>query len=332
MTIRFATPHPLLRAAIGVAISAAFVMATISSVELHLMSRAWAAVNIALLMVASIVCIAELSVRAVRWRLLLGPLAEVPLTTSLGYLAIGHLANAILPARLGDIARALFAGVRLRVSRASVFGTIAVERLADAGLLGLAISVGVLIGFSELAPTVVTLALVGGLAAIAAVVMLAILRRRSVAATRLGHLLQHHGQKFVAGASALRRPRALIAVGALTVLSFGLAVTILSLVAEAVGLSIPVWQAALIIAAVTLSTAVPAGPASIGTYEFAGLTVMTAMGFPAEQSLLCVALVHATVVVPPSLIGLLAMWWLGVRPHAAQLAPGLHSPATEPPV
>ena len=34
-----------------------------------------------------------------------------------------------------------------------------------------------------------------------------------------------------------------------------------------------------------------------------------------------VALVHAIVVVPPALMGLVAMWWLGVRPHAPRVGP-----------
>jgi uncharacterized membrane protein YbhN (UPF0104 family) len=256
-------------------------------------------------------------------------LAEARFGTVLGYLSIGHLANAILPARLGDIARALFAGVRFHVSRASVLGTIAIERLADAGLLGIAVTIGVFIGFGDLAPTVVALAIAGAVAVTTAMLLLAVLTRQSVAATRLGRLLRHHGQSFVAGASGLRQPSVALSVGLLTASSFVLAVTIFSIVGTAVGLSLPVWQAALVIAAVTLSTAIPAGPASIGTYEFAGLAVMTSMGFPAEQSLLCVALVHAIVVVPPSLIGLFAMWWLGVKPHAPQFAPSSHPSTSE---
>ncbi len=315
------------RALAGTAISVAFIVATLASVELELLAEAWAAVGLGLVAGAAVVSLVEVGVRAVRWRLLLASLAPVGHGTALGYLGIGHLANAILPARLGDVARALFTGVRLRVSRASVLGTIAVERVSDAGLLGLAVAAGVLIGHRQLAPTVAILLVAGVAVAVMAAVAFLVLRRQSVAATPIGAFLSRHGARFWIGATGLRRSQ-IVAWAALTVASFALTIVAFSAVASAVGIPMPVWQAALVMASVTLSTAIPAGPASIGTYEFVGMTVLVSMGFPAEQSLLCVALVHAVVVVPPSLIGLVAMWWLGVRPHVPHVA-SPHAPSTE---
>ncbi len=322
MTIRHKLTRPWLRAVVGIAISVGFAAITISRVDLPLLSRAWAEVTVTLLVLAAGVSLVELGVRALRWRLLLSPLAEVRYATSFGYLSIGHLANAILPARLGDIARGLLSATGIGVSRASVLGTIAVERIADAGLLGSAVLIGVLIGFRELAPTLAAISVAGMVAVVGALLLFAVLRRQAIVATRIGGFALRHGRSFVAGADALRRPSSLVAAAALTLASFGLAVVTLVIVATAVGLAIPVWQAALIIAAVTLSTAIPAGPASIGTYEFFGSAVMVAMGFPAEQSLLCIGLVHVIVVVPAALSGLAAMWWMGVRPGAPLIAAG----------
>lgn len=322
MTIRTTLTQPWLRALLGIAISIGFAAVTISRVDLAIMSRAWAEVSMTLLVLAAGLSLAELGVRAVRWRLLLSPLADVRYGVALGYLSIGHLANAILPARLGDIARGLLSGAGLGVSRASVLGTIAVERVADAGLLGAAVMVGVLIGFRELAPTLVAIAVAGTVAVTGALLIVVVLRRGAIVATRRGGGLLRHGKSFVAGADALRRPSSLAAVATLTLASFGLAVVILMTVATAVGLAIPVWQAALIISAVTLSTAIPAGPASIGTYEFFGSAVMVTMGFPPEQSLLCVALVHVVVVMPAAMSGLAAMWWMSIRPNASLVGGG----------
>lgn len=317
-----------IRAAMGIAISGLFAAATISRIDLELLPKAWAAVGLGLLAVATLVSFVEVAVRAVRWRILLRPLASVGFATVLGYLSIGHLANAILPARLGDVARAVLTGVRLRTSRTSVLGTIAVERVSDAGLLGLAVLTGMLIGFRQLAPVVVAFGIAGTAALIVALVAFVVLGHHSIAATRAGEFLRRHGGRFLAGAAALRSPRRVLAVGALTAASFGLTVIMFSTVASAVGLTMPLWQSALVIAAVTLSTAIPAGPASIGTYEFVGMTVMTSMGFPAEQSVLTVALAHLAVVLPPSAMGLVAMWWLGIRPQASRIVPAAHARST----
>jgi uncharacterized protein (TIRG00374 family) len=307
------------RAAIGIPISILLLVAALSRIDLDLLGGALAAVSVVVLFLAAAISVVEVSVRAVRWQLLLSPFAAVSFRDSLAYLSVGHLLNGVLPARLGDVMRALLTGVRLRVSRVSVLGTIAVERLADAAVLGMALTVGVLVGFRTLAPTLFTILLVGAAVAGIAVVGLVLLRRGGVAATRIGALLQHHGGRFLAGAKATRDPRKLAAMGGLTILSFALAIAIFATVAMAVGLSVPLWQSALIIAALTLSTAIPSGPASIGTYEFIGMTVMTSMGYPAESSLLCVALVHVVALVPASFMGLAAMWWLGIR------VPSLHA-------
>lgn len=301
------------RAAIGIPISVVLLAAAVSRIDLDLLGDAIAAVNVVVLFAAAVLSVAEVSVRAARWRVLLAPFAEVSFRHSLAYLTIGHLLNSILPARLGDVMRALLTGVRLRVSRVSVLGTIAVERLADAALLGLAVSAGVLLGFRGLAPTMFAILIAGAIAIGITLLALLLLRRGGVAGTRIGSFVYHHGARFLAGAAAVRKPQMLGVICILTALSFVLAVAIFAAVAVAVGLSVPLWQSALVIAAVTLSTAIPSGPASIGTYEFIGMTVMTSMGYPAEASLLCVALVHLVALVPASLIGLVSMWWLGIR-------------------
>lgn len=312
--------RPSVRAATGLSISAVFLAATAAAVDLELMGQAWARVGVGMVMVAAVVSILEVNVRAIRWRLLLLQLAPVGHRHALAYLCLGHLANAILPARLGDVARALVTGARLRTPRSAVLGTIAVERISDAALLGFAVGVAVLIGFRQFAPAVATLVGAGAIAAAVAALAFVLLRRDAIGGTRAGSFLRIQGSHFWEGATGLRTKRQAASWAVLTIGSFSLTILIFALVASAVGLSMPIWQAALVIAAVTLSTAVPAGPASIGTYEFVGMTVMVSMGFGAELSLLSVVLVHGVAVVPTSLIGLGAMWWFGIRPHVPSVS------------
>lgn len=315
------------RATVGFGTSAVLLVATASAVDPQLLARAWGRIGFGLIVVAAVLSILEVNVRAVRWRLLLLRLVPVSHRDALAYLCLGHLANAILPARLGDVARVLVTGTRLRTPRSSVLGTIAVERISDTALLGIAVSVAVLIGFRQFAPAVAAILAAGAMAAAVAVVALVLLRRNGIGTTRAGGFLRIQGSRFWEGAAGLRTARQMTAWVVLTIGSFSLTVVIFSLITWAVGLSMPIWQAALVIAAVTLSTGIPAGPASIGTYEFVGMTVMVSMGFGAEPSLLSVALVHAVAVIPASLVGLGAMWWFGIRPHVPRVS--VQSPATD---
>lgn len=312
MNTRPTWPH-LVRSVLGIAISAAFVGATLTRVDLDRVTEAWKTLDLAFIGLAALLSFGEVGVRAIRWVVLLRPLADPRFAVALGYLSIGHLANAVLPARLGDVARAYLAGGQFGASRVSVFGTIAVERVADAALLGLAAGVGILIGYTDLAPAVVVLAIVGLGLVVAAVLVTLALDREAIGSTRIASLVRLYAGRFMAGADALKHGRSLAAIAALTILSFGLAVAIMHTVAIAVGLSLPVWQSAVIVAAVTLSTAIPAGPASLGTYEFVGVSVMGSMGLPPEKSLLAVGLVHAVATLVPASMGLIAMWAMGLR-------------------
>lgn len=305
--------HRWTRPAIGIAISIGFLAATLSRVDVALMSEAWAGVEIPMLALAVLLSFGEVAVRALRWLTLLRPLTDVSYRSALAYLSIGHLANAVLPVRLGDVARAFLAGGRFKISRASVLGTVAVERVADAGLLGLAAMAGVLLGYHELIPAVAILAGVGLGVIVILAVLAVVLGRDVVAASRVGAFARRHMGRFVAGASALRSPSSVLRIGLLTITSFALAIAILHTVLAAVGLSLPVWQSALVMAAVTLSTAIPSGPASLGTYEFVGVGVLGSLGFPPEPSLLAIALVHLAVTMPPAGMGLVAAWSMGIR-------------------
>lgn len=304
---------PLVRPVIGIAISAAFVGATLTRVDLDVLTKAWGTVDITILGLAAMVSFAEVGVRSIRWVVLLRPLAHPTFAVALGYLSIGHLANAVLPARLGDVARAYLAGGRFRASRVSVFGTIAVERIADAGLLAAAAGAGILVGYTDLAPALMVLVLLVVGCIFAAVLVALALDREAIGSTRIAALIRVYAGRFAVGAASLKRGASLAAVATLTMLSFGLAVAIMHTVSIAVGLSLPLWQSALIVAAVTLSTAIPAGPASLGTYEFVGVSVMSSMGLPPEPSLLAVGLVHAVATIVPASMGLVAMWAMGLR-------------------
>ena len=316
------------RSAIGLVVSVTMLVAIASQVNLGLLAHAWAVVSIPLLLVAAMVSVVEVSSRAIRWQILLAPFARVRFGTALGYLTIGHLANTVLPARLGDLTRAVLTGGNLRVSRISVLGTIAAERVADAALLAGAIAAGSVVGFSGMSQTLSAGVLLAAAGVAGLVAAMLVLRSPVVGTTRVGRFLHDHGARFLAGGRALRRGRSLALVVALTVCAFGLATAIFSIVAAASGLAVPLWQSALVIAAVTLSTAIPSGPASVGTYEFVGVTLMTAMGHPAEPSLLCVALVHVVALVPASLIGLAAMWGMGISIGEARIrAVGTENPA-----
>jgi uncharacterized membrane protein YbhN (UPF0104 family) len=90
----------------------------------------------------------------------------------------------------------------------------------------------------------------------------------------------------------------------MTLASFGLSVLILQTTLLATGIILEWWQVAVAIGAMTLSTAVPAAPGAVGTYEFVGTSALAAFGVPADAALVTVIAVHLLATIPPALIGL----------------------------
>lgn len=74
---------------------------------------------------------ASMAIRTWRWVLILRPIGRVRYRQALAAVLIGFMANNVLPARLGEIARAVSLGIITGLSRSATFATIIVERIYD---------------------------------------------------------------------------------------------------------------------------------------------------------------------------------------------------------
>ena len=303
----------LTRLLAGVLVSAIFLWATLRGLNITEVGEALRRVSPGGLALAIPLVAFELVLRGLRWQALLAPLARVSLRRTTAYLAIGYFANSMLPARLGDVARALLAGRTFGIGRLAVLGTIVVERLAD-GLVILAVVavLGLTIaGGASLASTAIWLSAL----AVVGVVVLALgiswVRRPGGAAfrVRLRSLLE----RVLLGATALRSPRVFGLTVLLTVAAFATAVGTFAIVAAAGGVGLTLPQSALVMGGLALSTSIPAAPGSIGTYEFVGVTILTALGVTPETALAVVVLVHVVATLPVALTGLVTAWQLHFR-------------------
>lgn len=303
------------RYAIGLLISAVAIWITLARVDLADVADAVVEANPGPLLVAVVIVGVELLVRAVRWRMLLRPMRALPYAHAVAYLSIGYFANSVLPARLGDLTRAYLAGTAFGIRRTSTLGTILVERVSD-GMLMLAVVIllGLVVpGGGDLVLPAITLAAIGVGALILLAMSVAGVRRSPIAATRGWAVLERVLARLAEGTLALRHPAGIAGQLGLTLLGFGLAVAILLAVGRSLGMSLSLAEGALVTAGLALSLAVPAGPASVGTYELVGLTILNGLGQPAGPALATVVIHHAVVAVPPTLAGMVAMWLLHIR-------------------
>jgi hypothetical protein len=312
----------LLRLLVGIAISVVFLAVTLSRVNLQEAAEAIGRAAPAGLATALAIVLVDLCLRALRWHVLLlrveGAGMRPPYRLAFGYLTLGFAANAVLPARLGDIARAVLAAGAFRTPRLAIFGTIMIERVSD-GLTMLALAIFsslVVAGAAELqALTAYAIVLsVTGLV-VAAVGWVAI-SRSALASTRVATLIAGLVRRVSAGAGALRHAGSAASFLGLTAVLTTTAILVAWAVTQAVGVNLTPIQTVLFLSGIALSLAIPAAPGAIGTYEFVGVAIITGLGYTPEQGLATILLMRILTTFPPALIGVGAIWALHVRPSA----------------
>lgn len=304
------------RVVIGLAVSAVFAWATIARVDIGAVAESLGRAALPGVMLGLVFAWLEVCVRAWRWRYLLSPLGRVTYGTSLAYTCIGYFANLLLPMRLGDVARGYLAATALRLPRLATLGSIVAERVADGlTILALAFVLGLAVtGAWQIATTAVWIGLTILLASLVAAAGIALINHERLAHTRLSRAIRHPLARLTAGADAVRTPTGFLAVLGATLASYVCAVAALAAVAASVGLSLSPQQAALVMAWLALSTAIPAAPGSVGTYEFVGVFVLTTvLGQDRNAALAAVVLLHVISALPSALVGLVMTWVLHVR-------------------
>ena len=314
------------RLGLGIIVSVVFLALTLSRVQLADLPDALRAVApIGVLAALGIVAL-DVLVRAVRWSALLrslgGGAPEPPLVMVVAYLAIGYLANSLLPARLGDVARAYLAGSAFHTSRAATLGTIVVERVGDGSMmlmlaLGSSLLVSSVVEVRALAAYAVVLV---GAAGVALATAWLFVSRGRLARRRLPQLARSFAAQVADGLAGIRTARGALVIGALTAALAATGIGVAWTVATAAGVPLSLVQAVLFASGIALSQAIPAAPASLGTYEFVGVVILTSFGASAEQGLAAVLVMRLVSTLPLSILGLAAVWALHIRP-AALFAP-----------
>jgi glycosyltransferase 2 family protein len=261
----------------------------------------------------------DLVVRGMRWRRLLAPVRDVPFGATFAYLLIGYLANNVLPARLGELVRSHYLGDREGISRATALGTVVVERVVDVAVV-VAIAAAAILVLS-VRGIVASAVLVGVAIVVLLVVALAvgIAAHRVPGAARIAAFadrwprVRELATRLQEGLAVAGDARTLVAALAFSVVAWGATLLAFAAGGQAVGIQLTIGQAALLASGTALASAIPSGPASLGTFELAAVRIAGALGVAAEPAFALALLVHAAILVITSVGGVIALVRLGWR-------------------
>lgn len=120
------------KAWVGLAISIAAIAWAVRGVEWNAVGLALREADWALLALVFVLApVINVGMRAIRWKVLLQPAGDPPLSSCASASAIGLMANNVLPARIGEFVRAYALGRREAIPTGTAFGSLFVERLLD---------------------------------------------------------------------------------------------------------------------------------------------------------------------------------------------------------
>jgi glycosyltransferase 2 family protein len=329
---------------LGTGVSVVFIALFLRSTNLGRVAAAWRQADPRWLLAAVAVYFVSIWLRAFRYRYILLSRVNLSSWQLFPILAIGYTANNLLPARAGELVRAYVLGERYHVSKMFSLGTVAVERLFDGlTLLGLLLCMGVAVGLKGPLRTLAIVMIPIFVVALAAFVGILISPRRSehvagrlatLAPARFRGQAQALSVSFIDGLGSLRHPIPFAVVIVTSVVSWTMEGVVFKCVAQALGVPLPLRFGVMADAAANLAISAPSSQGGIGPYEFfAQRTFILASVGSSEAAALALA-VHALVILPVTIVGLLSLWRINVSLGQAlrgeQAVPLVEEPAIVP--
>ncbi|MDE2142425.1 MAG: flippase-like domain-containing protein [Elusimicrobia bacterium] len=311
----------LLSAVLGLAGTAFFLWLALKDVSLSQLSSALAGAKWVWLIPMAAIVYLDLFVRAVRWRVLLSRARPGASTWELFRLeAIGLGVNNVLFLRLGELARGVLAARRLNISAFAALASVVVERALDvAALLAIFIvASGMAPGYAPQGVRVAAEVVLAG-----AVVALALLALAETAvgpggfverALRSWPKVHELASQLALGATVLREPLTALNAAGLSLLLWSVDAGLYWAGARALGLGalMDYPRAVLTLSWAGATSAIPAAPGAIGSFEKIVATIVHQFGAAPEQALAYALVCHMVMYLLVTVTGLVLLYRLGL--------------------
>ncbi|MEJ2216432.1 MAG: lysylphosphatidylglycerol synthase transmembrane domain-containing protein [Gemmatimonadota bacterium] len=318
------------KAVLGVLVSIGLLYYALRGVDFHDVAGRVLLAHPLLLLVAVTVNFLAFPLRALRWRALLEPVRVTGFGNRFAATCVGFMANNLLPARVGEFARA-YALSRLEPVRMTAsFGSLVVERLFDiivvvASLL-LAMTLPGFPAMNAAMPEVWRAAeTILALFAIGFVVVLVMVTwpERSVAVfeTVARRTLPHAVRRkvidllegFLQGLTAVRQPILVIRIAVWSAAVWGVNALSFWIGFHAFGIDVPFSGALFLQSIIALAVSLPSVPGFFGIYEAAVRVGLVGIWGVGTTPAIAFALgFHITTFIPVTLFGLFYVWRLGL--------------------
>lgn len=305
---------------VGFILSAALLFLVLRQLDFKMVAQAYMNVKWWHVLVLFLAVALDLTVRGIRWQLLVSPVAKASPLTMIKLETIGLAMNNVLPLRLGELARATIGAGTLKISFLTLLSTIVVERALDTISLGVIFVLAArfasgleIVQRYGAAVWVLLAVMLGG---VFALIFMDVLIERNPIVRGLAERFPKLGgiaRKIAVGAEALRKPRLAVII---ILLGFGLwVVNAFGYFwgAMALGIEPPVsyGRAMLILCTSAIAVSLPAMPGYFGTFEVAIQRLMMAWGVDKDISFAYAAFMHINIYIVMTTLGIIFLYQMG---------------------
>jgi uncharacterized protein (TIRG00374 family) len=272
-------------------------------------------------------------VRAWRWHYLLRPVKSVPTREMFPIVAIGYLANNILPARAGELVRAALLKNRQGVSISASLATVIVERVFDGVVMLSFIFINLpelmrLTGGSGVTGEVsirdiaiwgsvfffgaLLVFLLAAMFPMQTELLLEWLAERFVP-KRYRDKLLGFAKRFLDGLKSLRSPVDVLMVFLTSVVIWLLETGKYWFVMHGFPFQVSFFALMLMNGVVNLATTIPSAPGYVGTFDKPGIEVLKAYGVSTAVASGYTLVLHISLWASANLLGIYFLWKEGIR-------------------
>ncbi|MCB1152450.1 MAG: flippase-like domain-containing protein [Deltaproteobacteria bacterium] len=307
---------------VGVLVSVLFCYLAFRNIDWRVLGGKLAEIRMAPLLVVAVLVAVMLMVRGYRWSLFLKPIKPVSWWVLFWSSALGYALNNILPARLGEIARAHSAHKQGGVAFGSAFGTLVVERLYDMfSALFMFVAALMIADFGNFEQVfgvsqnkIALIMGAGGLVIVTAVVLLKWQNELGVRILRFflrvlpekwAEKIVELFQAFVKGLTQSTKPLDVVMILACSAFIWIVSTYTMYLCVSAFDIRISLDTSIIVMMAVIIAVAIPAAPGYVGVYQYTlKLALVHYVGLDDETALSIAIVIHAANYIPQTLLGL----------------------------
>ncbi len=256
--------------------------------------------------------------KAIRWRILLKPMAEVRTNEIVSPMMIGFMGNNILPAHLGEFIRMYLGAKQLGLRKTQVLATIVLERMFDVLsvvlFLGLVLIVGknvpeklVTVGYVTAAIGVAAMALVACYVKWTDRFLRELRRLLFFMPGKIREAILHQLEVGVEGLAAIKRPGLLFGIATTSLGQWACMGVSNYLAIRAIGIDTRMSAAFVVLAATTFAVTLPTAPGFLGTVQYAFTVALVPYGIAAGDAVAASAFFHVPTYLAVTIVGL---WFL----------------------